>query len=273
MSNIYNATTANDCFENNELQFDDFGMIQPKINYITININKYNVKMYRNTLPVLPLGFCRDIDQGIHIFRYQISKSFHLSDTDILYKNIQKIKMKEKATVLHETKHWFNLFVGDITNIANNVYEFVVLNAINEVSAFSAEYFDNKIPCEQNVLDAMLCGIEQYEHRIIDYLYSHIKRVQNQAFICDMINKTLYKHGYNFDTDRYKGVSIYFPQKAKYSKQFYQTVNRYLTFGQHSLLTINHNDKKYKQVRQKLYKIKHVYEQQLTDKVINKIYM
>ncbi len=152
-----------------------------KIVYKDIIINQDNIDAFRMLRGVR--GRFHTKTNTITVHRYILSRDLHLDANDSVHTKIQQLKDFEPIVLRHEYHHAQNYAsIGNKLLYSHNIYEYISLCCLDEVSAYSAQHLtphETSIPA---ILSAILDGFKYFQdvqHRYFSTYYNY--SIQNIA--------------------------------------------------------------------------------------------
>ena len=198
----------------------DLEQIVHVIEYV---VDESNIDAYMATTS-LKFGEYRYPNDYITLFRYTPDKNLQLGSYDKLYKIIQGASKNEPKTIVHELKHMENGKYIFQERLLKNFYEITAIYAINEISAFSAQYINTQNPNRTLVLDAVYYGLVEFSSLQDSYISTHIQNATKKFL-------------FNPDNDLSKiYLDNYMITPSKYSHEFIDIFDKYFTFNGQKML-------------------------------------
>lgn len=152
-----------------------------KIVYKDIVINQDNIDAFRMLRGVR--GRFHPDSNTITVHRYTLSHDLRLDANDTVYTKIQQLKDFEPFILRHEKHHAQNhAFIGDKLLYSHNIYEYISLCCLDEVSAYSAQHLLPHETSTPAILSAILDGFKYFQdvqHRYLSMFYNY--SIQNIA--------------------------------------------------------------------------------------------
>lgn len=191
-----------------------------KIIYKNIVINQDNIDAFRMLRGVR--GRFHSKTNTITVHRYILSQDLHLDANDSVYTKIQQLKAFEPIVLRHEKHHAQNhAAISDKLLYSHNIYEYISLCCLDEVSAYSAQHlapYETSIP---TILSAILDGFKYFQdvqNRYFSAYYDY--SIQNIASFSNTknANTVIRLHG-----------KKYFEQE--FTPDFYQALRKYFNFN------------------------------------------
>ena len=197
-----------------------------KIEYETVSINNKNMVSFY-CLPGVR-GRCRPANHVIIIYKYEISPDLVLPEKDIakLKAKISRLNSMEQQFLAHEKQHAKNETAASPWTTPTNIYEFMGLYCMDEVSARTAENFITKPKNKIYVLNAAVKGTEDFLNRKDLYLY-HFEDALYSNVVCFNPYKPAHPIVQNNSLNMFK---------ESYSTKFYDAISAYFTFYGYELL-------------------------------------
>ena len=191
-----------------------------KIVYKDIIINQDNVDAFRMLCGVR--GRFHSATNTITVHRYTLSPNLHLSANDPVHAKIQQLKAFEPIALRHEKHHAQNhATIGNRLLYSHNIYEYISLCCLDEVSAYSAQHLaphETSIPA---ILSAILDGFKYFQdvqHLYFSSYYDYsIRNIASFANTKDA-NTVIKTHG-----------KKYFEQE--FTTGFHHALCKYFTFN------------------------------------------
>ncbi len=158
-------------------------MQKVKIIYKDIVINHSNIDAFRMLRGIR--GRFHPDDNTITIYKYKLSADLHLRlpADDIAITKIKKLAELEPIILRHEKHHAQNYAsVGDPLLHSHNIYEYIGLRCLDEVSAYSAQHLAPNETSTSAILSAILDGFKYFkdvQHMYFSNFYNY--SIQNIA--------------------------------------------------------------------------------------------
>ncbi len=220
-----------------------------KIIYKNIVINQNNIDAFRMLRGIR--GRFHPDDNTITIYRYKLSADLHLRlpANDVAITKIKKLKELEPIILCHEKHHAQNYAsVGDPLLHSHNIYEYIGLRCLDEVSAYSAQHLLPNETSTPAILSAILDGFKRFQDvqhmyfsNFYNYSIQHIASFSNRTDSNSVIRingKKYFEQNFTPDFQRalckyfkFNGVTVFSKQRMTQdviqSKLYHDVYNQF----------------------------------------------